>query len=72
MSRWHDLRAAVKASNLTAADKAVFLARVDHSTYGTADMPARWTRSQKTVARETSLSRRQVQYSEAHLERHGW
>jgi hypothetical protein len=70
--RWHQLQKAVKASNLPAADKAVFLARLDHATFGTADMPAEWTRPQKKVARETSLSLRQVKYSEQHLARHGW
>jgi hypothetical protein len=70
--RWHELRDAVKASNLPASDKAVYRARLDHSDYGTAEMAARWTRSQQAVARETSLTVRQVRRAERHLQLHGW
>jgi hypothetical protein len=70
--RWHELQAAIKASDLPPADRHVFLDRLGHSTYGTAEMTAEYTRTQKKVARETGLSLRQVRYSEAHLERHGW
>jgi hypothetical protein len=71
-TRWHDLKSAVKASNLPASDKAVYLDRLDQSTYGTAEMPARWTRPQREVAKRVSITVRQVQYAESHLARHGW
>jgi hypothetical protein len=71
-TRWHQLRAEIKASNLTAADKHLILSRIDHSSFGSAEMPAKWTRTQQQIAKETGLSLRQVQYSEAHLARHGW
>jgi len=72
LDRWHQLHAAVKLSNLPPADRHVFLDRLGHSTYGTAEMTAEYTRTQEKVAKETGLSLRQVKYSEAHLARHGW
>lgn len=70
--RWHALRDAVKASNLPASDRAVYRARLDHSTYGTAEMPVKFTRTQQAVAREIGITVRQVKRAERHLAEHGW
>lgn len=72
MTRWHEMKAAVKASNLPPADRHVYLNRLDQADYATTQIDPLWTRTQAKVASETGLSRRQVQYSEAHLQRHGW
>jgi len=72
VTRWHELRNAIKASNLPASDRAVFRARLDHSDYGTGELPAKFTRAQSAVAREVGITVRQVKRAEWHLARHGW
>jgi len=70
--RWHQLADAIQASNLPASDKSVFRYLLDKADYVTAAMPAKFTPAQTDTGRKTSHSRRQVQYSAAHLRRHGW
>ena len=70
--RWHELADACRDSNLTAADKAVFLYLLSRADYDTAELAARYTPTREVIQRKTSLSRTQVGYSTRHLERHGW
>jgi hypothetical protein len=70
--RWHQLAGAIQASNLPASDKSVYRYLLDRADYGSAVMPDRFTPTETTIGRKTSYSRRQVQYSVAHLRRHGW
>ena len=70
--RWHQLAAAIRDSNLTPADKHVFGYLLSAADFRTAELPARFTPTRKTIARKTSLSYSQVGYSTRHLERHGW
>jgi hypothetical protein len=72
IDRWHQLASAIQASNLPASDKSVFRYLLDRADYGSAVMPDRFTPTEVTVGLKTSYSRRQVQYSVAHLRRHGW
>jgi hypothetical protein len=72
ISEWHRLLAAIKASNLAASDKAVYRLLLDKADYRTAELPARFAPRQAVIARETSLSLRQVKYATGHLRRHGW
>jgi hypothetical protein len=70
--RWHELADAIGASNLPASDKSVFRLLLDRADYGTAILPAKFAPTEIAVGKRTSHSRRQVQYSVAHLRRHGW
>jgi hypothetical protein len=70
--RWHELADAMQDSNLPASDKSVFRYLLDRADYRTAELPARFTPTRKTIRRKTSLSYSQVGYSTAHLQRHGW
>jgi hypothetical protein len=70
--RWHQLADAVLDSNLPVSDKSVFRFLLDKADYGTAELPARYTPTRKTIARKTSLSFSQAGYSTRHLQRHGW
>jgi hypothetical protein len=70
--RWHQLADAIGASNLPASDKSVFRLLLDRADYGTAVLPAKFAPTEIAVGKRTSHSRRQVQYSVAHLRRHGW
>ncbi len=70
--RWHQLADGVQDSNLPASDKSVYRYLLDRADYKTAEMPAMFTPTRKTIRRKTSLSYSQVGYSTAHLQRHGW
>jgi hypothetical protein len=70
--RWHQLAGAVQDSNMPASDKSVFRYLLDCADYVTADLPAKFTPTRKTIGRKTSLSRSQVGYSARHLVKHGW
>jgi hypothetical protein len=70
--RWHELADAIGASNLPASDKSVFRLLLDRADCGTAVLPAKFAPTEIAVGKRTSHSRRQVQYSVAHLRRHGW
>lgn len=72
MNRGHQLEGACRDSNLTAADKAVFLYLLSRADFGTAELPARYTPTRQVIRRKTSLSYSQVGFSTRHLERHGW
>lgn len=71
-TRWHELRDALATSNLPASDKAVYRALLDKADFRTACLDPRYTPRQAVIAKETSLSLRQVKYAEQHLARHGW
>jgi hypothetical protein len=71
-TRWHQLADAVGASNLRASDKSVFRYLLDKADFGTAELPPGFTPNQAKIARQTSISRRQVTYAIDHLRRHGW
>ena len=70
--RWHQLADAIRESNLPASDKHVFRFLLDVADWKTAELPARFTPTRKTIARKTSLSYSQVGYSTRHLQRHAW
>jgi hypothetical protein len=70
--RWHQLADAIGESNLPASDKAVFRFLLDKADYRTAELPAKFTPTQRAIGRKTSHSLRQVRYSLTHLGRHGW
>ena len=70
--RWHELADAIGASNLPASDKSVFRLLLDRADYGTAVLPAKFAPTEIAFGKRTSHSRRQVQYSVAHLRRHEW
>jgi hypothetical protein len=70
--RWHQLADAMQDSNLPASDKSVFRYLLDRADYKTAELPAKFTPTQRVIARKTSVSYSQVRYSLGHLERHGW
>jgi hypothetical protein len=72
VDRWHQLADAIQRSNMSAADKSVFRFLLDRADYRTAELPAKFTPTQRAIGRMTSHSRRQVQYSLDHLARHGW
>jgi hypothetical protein len=72
VDRWHLLADAIQRSNMSAADKSVFRFLLDRADYRTAELPAKFTPTQRAIGRMTSHSRRQVQYSLDHLGRHGW
>jgi hypothetical protein len=72
VDRWHQLADAIQRSNMSAADKSVFRFLLDRADYRTAELPAKFTPTQRAIGRSTSHSRRQVQYSLDHLSRHGW
>jgi len=57
---------------MSAADKSVFRYLLDKADYATAELPAKYTPTRKRIARETSISYRQVGYSTQHLKLHGW
>jgi hypothetical protein len=70
--RWHQLADAIQESNLPASDKSVYRLLLDRADYVTAVLPAKFAPTEIAVGKRTSHSRRQVQYSVAHLRRHGW
>jgi hypothetical protein len=70
--RWHQLAGAIEHSNMTAADKAVFLFLLRCADYKTAELPARFTPTRQVIGRKTSLSYSQVGYSTRHLAKHVW
>jgi hypothetical protein len=70
--RWHQLADAMQDSNLPASDKSVFRYLLDRADYKTAELPAKFTPTQRLIARKTSVSYSQVRYSLHHLQRHGW
>lgn len=71
--RWHQLVGAVTGPcRLPPSDRQVFRYLLDKADYRTADLPARWTPTEKEIVGATGLSLRQVKYSIRHLERHGW
>lgn len=72
MSRWHDLRDAMKRSNMSAADKAVYRYLLDCADYATAELSPRYTPTRKAIARATSLSFSMVGKSTVHCGRHDW
>lgn len=71
-TRERQLRDAIMGSDLPASDKSVFRCLLDKADFSTAHLPAKFTPTRKVIARETSLSYRQVGYSTSHLQRHGW
>jgi hypothetical protein len=70
--RWHRLADLIQDSGLPASDKSVYRFLLDRADYKSAELPAKFTPTRKTIARKTSLSYSQVGYSTRHLERHGW
>jgi hypothetical protein len=60
------------SAGLRPSDRAVFWRVLSKANYGAAELPAKFTPSQATIARETGLTERQVRRAERHLERHGW
>jgi hypothetical protein len=72
VDRWHQPADAIQRSNMSAADKSVFRFLLDRADYRTAELPAKFTPTQRAIGRMTSHSRRQVQYSLDHLARHAW
>jgi hypothetical protein len=70
--RWHQLDDAIGRSDLSACDRATFRCLLGESNYVTADLAARFTPTQKEIARGIGFTVRQVRRSLRHLGRHGW
>jgi hypothetical protein len=71
-TRWHQLDNAIGRSGLSACDRGTFRCLLGDSNYATAELAARFTPTQKEIARDIGFTVRQVRRSLRHLERHGW
>lgn len=70
--RWHQLQDLIEASNMPASDTAVYNYLLKKSDWVSAQLQPQWTPTRAGISRATRVCLRQVHYSVAHLQRHGW